>query len=370
MKRTVSIEEAKAMAAQSGLAAVASRVEKAENDGWDVITFEARLMPDGSWDIGAAAPTGVMIAWMLPSYVAEKVAIPGGEPAGDLHVTLAYLGDDAANLSADDQRKLIGITAEVCARHTAAEGHLQGTGRFVNGEETDAYWVGVNIPGLAAIREDLRQSLEAAGIPLQGRGAGADYTPHVTVAYLPADTPTPAMDYKPESVCMDRLTVCVGPNRFHQTIPYPETEPWEPGGWAPQVITKAVQEDERYTLGVWYIPDRLDAHGEWTDARELQKTFHDYLAKEDRGIRLQHNTDIIAGHWVDGMVMPSEWTTTITKADGTTEEFTYPAGTPFLGVRWEDWAWQLVKAGKIRGYSIGGTGKRMLVDIPEANPEP
>lgn len=369
MKRTVSIEEAKTMAARAGLAAVATRVEKAENEGWDVITLEARLMPDGSWDIGAAAPTGVMVAWMLPSWTAERVAIPGGEPASDLHVTLAYLGDTAATMSAEDQRKLIGIVAEVCARHTRHEGTLEGTGRFVNGEDTDAYWVGVNIPELAEIREDLRQALEAAGIPLVGHGAGPDWTPHVTVAYLPKDQDTPAITFKPEYVNVEQITVCVGPNRFDTTLPAPETEPYEPGGWTPQVITKAVQEDEQYTLGVWYIPDRLDAHGEWTDARELQKTFHDYLAKEDRGIRLQHNVDIVAGRWVDGMVMPSEWTTTITKADGTTEEFTYPAGTPFLGVRWEDWAWKLVKAGKIRGYSIGGSGKRMLVDIPEANPE-
>jgi hypothetical protein len=142
---------------------------------------------------------------------------------------------------------------------------------------------------------------------------------------------------------------------------------WHPGGWAPQIVSKALDqvEEERYTLAPWYIPDRLDAHGEWTDPRELQKTFHAYLAKEDRAIRLQHNTDIVAGRWADGVVWPVEFTTTLQKADGTQTEHTFPAGTPYLGVYWEPWAWELVKAGKLRGYSIGGSSSRMLVNLPE-----
>ena len=35
-----------------------------------------------------------MIAFMLPDPPASKLAIEGGEPAGELHITLAHLGDD------------------------------------------------------------------------------------------------------------------------------------------------------------------------------------------------------------------------------------------------------------------------------------
>jgi predicted ABC-type ATPase len=43
---------------------------------------------------------------------------------------------------------------------------------------------------------------------------------------------------------------------------------------------------------------------------------------------------------------------------------TYPAGTVFLGVVWDPWAWQLVLDGKLRGFSIGGKAERILADIP------
>jgi hypothetical protein len=36
-----------------------------------------------------------------------------------------------------------------------------------------------------------------------------------------------------------------------------------------------------------------------------------------------------------------------------------------MGVQWEPWAWELVKKGKLTGYSIGGKAERMLVDLPE-----
>jgi hypothetical protein len=46
---------------------------------------------------------------------------------------------------------------------------------------------------------------------------------------------------------------------------------------------------------------------------------------------------------------------------------TYPAGTPFMGVIWEEWAWPLVKSGELRGLSIGGTAQRIEAAFdPEA----
>jgi len=367
MKQTLPIEKARELAAASGLVSLQARVEKAYDDGWQVITLEAIPDGDGGWDIGAAAPTGVMVAWYLSEWTADQVAVPGGEARAELHVTLAYLGD-AADMSVEDQRRLTGIVGEVCMTHYRLEGILEGTGRFVNGEDHDPYWVGVNIPGLDHLRADLVTALVDAGVPLQGIGDGkGEYTPHVTVAYLPKDTPSPAMDFRPVNVTLDALTVCVGPNQFELSLQAPpqDTDHYEPGGWAP-ALNKAVDvvEEERFTLGPFYIPDRLDAHNEYTDARELQKSFHGYLAKEDRGIRLQHDTSIVAGKWVSGMVMPHPYTTTLTKADGTSAEYTFPAGTPFLGVVWEEWAWPLVKAGKISGYSMGGTASRLMVDLP------
>ena len=44
--------------------------------------------------------------------------------------------------------------------------------------------------------------------------------------------------------------------------------------------------DKRYTLGAMYIPDMEDAHGEWTDAEELQTAVWTYVRSNDRRVRL------------------------------------------------------------------------------------
>ena len=41
----------------------------------------------------------------------------------------------------------------------------------------------------------------------------------------------------------------------------------------------------------------------------------------------------------------------------------FPAETPFMGGVWESWAWDLVKAGQLRGYSIGGKARRVEADL-------
>ena len=124
-------------------------------------------------------------------------------------------------------------------------------------------------------------------------------------------------------------------------------------------------DEKRFTLGPWYIPDRADAHGEWTDTSELQNALWNYVKSGDRRIRLQHNKNVVAGEWLETMTWPYPVTVPITKADGTMGEYTYPTGTVFMGVQWEPWAWEMVKAGKLTGYSIGGKAERILVDLPE-----
>jgi len=130
-------------------------------------------------------------------------------------------------------------------------------------------------------------------------------------------------------------------------------------------VTKSVGE-HRFTLGPMYVPDRIDAHEEWTDSGELQKAVWGYVDSGDRDIRLQHNRDVVAGHWSEIVTWPYEVTVPMLKADGTSTEMTFPKDTVFLGVHWEDWAWDLVKAGKLRGYSVGGRAKRILVDLEGA----
>lgn len=134
----------------------------------------------------------------------------------------------------------------------------------------------------------------------------------------------------------------------------------------PMELLHKANEEQRFTLGPWYIPDKEDAHSEWTDANELQKALWDYVKSGDRNIRLQHNTDVVAGEWVEAMSFPVPVTLGMTKATGDSKEVTYPAGTVFLGVKWNDWAWDLVKQNKITGFSIGGSAARIDMSLPNA----
>jgi hypothetical protein len=133
-------------------------------------------------------------------------------------------------------------------------------------------------------------------------------------------------------------------------------------------VSKA-DEAKRYTLGAMYIPDRVDAHGEWTDADELQRAVWDYVKTNDRRIRLQHDRDVVAGEWVEVMAFPYELTVPIKTLSGLEVSHTYPANTVFLGVIWEPWAWKKVQSGDILGYSIGGKAERLYVDMEEIEKE-
>jgi starvation-inducible DNA-binding protein len=134
-------------------------------------------------------------------------------------------------------------------------------------------------------------------------------------------------------------------------------------------ISKAVDEEERYTFSPWYVPDSLDAHNEWTDPKEVQQAFWKYLGQDNRDIRLQHNTDIVAGEWVEGATWPFEVTVPVKHPEGDTE-YTFPAGTPFLGIVWEPWAWELIKSGQIRGLSIGGSAQRAEAELTKEDYDP
>lgn len=125
-------------------------------------------------------------------------------------------------------------------------------------------------------------------------------------------------------------------------------------------------DEKKFTLGPLYVPDFMDAHGEWTDAEELQNAVWGWVKSGDRRIFLQHDREVEAGEWVEVMTMPQPWKVNMLAADGSVAgEVTYPAGTVFLGVHWNDEAWADIKAGKLRGYSIGGMSGTVYADMPD-----
>ena len=127
------------------------------------------------------------------------------------------------------------------------------------------------------------------------------------------------------------------------------------------LVSKAAE--YRYTLGPAYVPNREDAHGEFADAATLQAAMWDWVRKGDRTIYLQHS-EKAAGEMVEMMTLPFPLEAELEVPGEGVTKYTFPADTPFLGVVWEPWAWDMVKAGQLRGYSIGGTAKRVEADLP------
>ena len=91
----------------------------------------------------------------------------------------------------------------------------------------------------------------------------------------------------------------------------------------------------------------------------MQKALWDWVRKGDRRIFIQHS-DKVAGEMVEALTWPFPIEADMEVPNQGVTKQVFPADTPFLGVVWEDWAWDLVKAGELRGYSIGGRARRIV----------
>lgn len=120
---------------------------------------------------------GVMVALYLPEELARKYAVENGEHPDDLHVTLAYLGDqddvpgDAARLSE--------IVRAWAASTPSITGKIGGRGLFTGGETPVTHLL-VDSPSLPAARQSLVNRLSDSGVHTR---SDHGFIPHVTLAY-------------------------------------------------------------------------------------------------------------------------------------------------------------------------------------------
>ena len=117
-------------------------------------------------------------------------------------------------------------------------------------------------------------------------------------------------------------------------------------------------DEKRYTLGVLYVPQALDADDEYADADDLQAGIWNYVRKGRRDIRDTH-TQVQIGELVEIVSWPFAQEMDARTGDGEVRKFKMPPNTVYAGVVWSPEAWELVKTGKLRGYSLGGRAIRM-----------
>jgi site-specific DNA-adenine methylase/SAM-dependent methyltransferase len=110
------------------------------------------------------------------------------------------------------------------------------------------------------------------------------------------------------------------------------------------------EEERRYTLGIAYPAEKVDAHGDYTTPQELEEAAWTYLKKVQEGrasVGLMHQSGTSgAGTVVESYIYRGpDW-----EVNGQVVK----AGDWLLGVIWNEKAWELIKKGYITGYSIQG----------------
>ena len=128
-------------------------------------------------------PQSATLAFFLSEDLANAIALPGGEPPGELHLTLVYFGEQVS-LPVDQLQSLL---KEKCRAMPPLTGRIAGIGRFSaegrSGDE-DVIYASFDSPGLLELRDELLVCVQTAGLePDTTHG----YTPHVTLAYVDPD---------------------------------------------------------------------------------------------------------------------------------------------------------------------------------------
>lgn len=118
--------------------------------------------------------TGAMVALFPDPKLAKKLALAGGDPPEQLHVTLAFLGT-AEDLNFESAKAAVEAWAKTAP---PMKGELSGIGHFDIGKGQFVTYRSVDLPALPTPRESLIETLDNAGVPPK-RDHG--FTPHMSL---------------------------------------------------------------------------------------------------------------------------------------------------------------------------------------------
>lgn len=263
--------------------------------------------------------TGVMVALMIPPEIGQQIAISGGEPVEDLHITLAMLGD-VTDLDSERVEHLKAALKYFAASRQPLYGRIAGLGRFDgSGDEASPVIALPDIPSLPAFRQQLVDLLAACETPAQQNHG---YTPHITLAYIDKSAPMPIADVPHLNLYFGAICLAVGDERTFFPLLGQKVES---------------QEDAPLPVKLWIMPglelklQQLQAEG------VVSVTWHDHLSSCDQcevnnGETRRLGETFPSGHQMIPAHPHCVCSVTYTYADGSTriEKSPYglPVGTP------------------------------------------
>lgn len=169
--------------------------------------------------LSEAAHSSVMIAFMLDNTAAENLiaAVEEAEienvtPAKEMHLTLAMLGKtDDLDVTEEEVMQALGDFAQ---GEFSLRGVISGVGLFTNNQDADVnpLYASFDSPDLPAFRQALVEHLAEKGIAINTEHG---FTPHITLAYIPADDPMPDIKLPDITLVFDQLSLAWGDNVSH-----------------------------------------------------------------------------------------------------------------------------------------------------------
>jgi 2'-5' RNA ligase len=173
---------------------------------WDALAAMDAAQPDYSGSC--------MIALYPPPEVAERLAIPDGLPADEIHLTVAYTGDCADV----DEFTLAAAASSLAARQPVAA-TISGHARFTGGDDGDVIVALVDSPMLDALRRTAVDALATRGIAIPSEHG---FTAHMTLCYLDPGDPDPVGRLAAFPVVFTGVSAEYGTTRY--TFPFTASE--------------------------------------------------------------------------------------------------------------------------------------------------
>lgn len=135
----------------------------------------------------AVDKTDTMVALMLPKAVASAVAVEGGVPSQDMHVTLTFHGE-----TTDEQHAGLVEALQAYAKDWGGKplrGSIGGLGTFPadDAEKGSPWWIPVDVPGVNTLHEQVKAVADKHAPAAENHG----YTPHSTLTYVKDDEDAP-----------------------------------------------------------------------------------------------------------------------------------------------------------------------------------